>query len=150
MGQLFIHVSGPQAVKPLVKVCRLLIWGWLCWMASLAWASDKAEQLFKEAQKAERDGQITRAYVLYAQAAAADPSNFSYWERAQALRPMASLMMDSKQAAEALPPDQVDRTLVQSIDPRDLEKARTLLPPPQLKFPAGHHDIDIVGDSKSL
>jgi len=38
----------------------------------MAAGADKAEQLFKEAQKAEHDGQITRAYVLYAQAAAAD------------------------------------------------------------------------------
>jgi general secretion pathway protein D len=119
-------------------------------MASLAWASDKAEQLFKEAQKAERDGQITRAYVLYAQAAAADPTNFSYWERAQALRPIASLMMRDTPHALDLPQDQMDRTLFGSIAERDLDQARKPLPPPQLKIAAGRQDFDLQGDSKSL
>ncbi len=42
----------------------------------MAWtAPATAEQLFKDAQKAERAGQILRAYVLYSQAAAADPAN---------------------------------------------------------------------------
>jgi hypothetical protein len=55
-------------------------------------AASTAEQLFHQAQKAERDGEIVKAYLLYAEAAAADPTNIDYWSRAQALRPAASLV----------------------------------------------------------
>jgi hypothetical protein len=55
-------------------------------------AASQAEQLFHQAQKAEHDGEIVKAYLLYAEAAAADPTNIDYWSRAQALRPAASLM----------------------------------------------------------
>ena len=117
----------------------------------MAWAAPvPAEQLFKDAQKAERAGQILRAYVLYAEAAAADPSNFTYWERAQALRPTASLLKDSEHPATALPADKIDRTLFGSIADQDADRARKPLPPPQLKVAAGPHDFDLRGDSKSL
>jgi hypothetical protein len=81
-----------------VKFCRLF---GVFLLATLAWAASAAEQLFQQGQKAERAGQIVRAYLLYAQAAAAEPANIVYWERAQALRPMASLMKDTA----ALPKD---------------------------------------------
>ena len=69
MSQLFIHVPAPHPVRPLVKVCRLLVCGISA--SFVAWAAVSAEQLFKDAQKAERAGQTSRAYVLYAEAAAA-------------------------------------------------------------------------------
>ncbi len=131
-----------------MKVCRLLICGILAFCP--AWAAPvSAEQLFKDAQKAERAGQILRAYVLYAEAAAADPTNVDYWEKAQALRPIASLLKASEPAAE-LPADQIDKTLFGSIPDKDLDQARKPLPPPQLKAVAGHQDFDLRGDSKSL
>jgi general secretion pathway protein D len=148
LGQLFIHVLEPRPVKPLVKVCRLLVCGisWCC----IAWAAVTAEQLFKDAQKAERAGQTARAYVLYAQAAAADPTNVSYWERAQALRPMASLLMDSQRPATGLAAEKMDRTLFGTVSDQDVDQARKPLPPPQLKATPGRQDFDLRGDSKSL
>jgi general secretion pathway protein D len=116
----------------------------------LAWAAVSAEQLFKDAQKAERAGQTTRAYVLYAEAAAADPANFSYWERAQALRPMASLLKDAERPATPLPAERIDRTLFGSIADQDLDQARKPLPPPHLNAAPGLQDFDLRGDSKSL
>jgi general secretion pathway protein D len=131
-----------------VKVCRLLI----CAIFPLcaAWAGVTAEQLFKDAQKAERAGQILRAYVLYAEAAAADPTNVDYWEKAQALRPMASLLKDSEHPPTEISADKIDRTLFGDIAEQDVEKARKPLPPPQLKVAPGPHDFDLRGDSKSL
>src|SRR6202030_4455313 len=122
MSQLFIHVPAPHPVRPLVKVCRLLVGG--IFVSLVAWAAVSAEQLFKDAQKAERAGQTSRAYVLYAEAAAADPTNVSYWERAQALRPMASLLKDAERPANPLPADRIDRTLFGSIAEQDLDQAR--------------------------
>jgi general secretion pathway protein D len=134
-----------------VKFCRLLICAILvCLCALPAGSADKAEQLFKAAQKAEHDGHITQAYVLYAQAAAADPNNFSYWQHAENLRPMASLMKDNERTPTGLPADQVDQTLFGSIADRDLDQARKPLPPAQLKAAPGRHDYDLRGDSKAL
>ena len=118
-------------------------------ITALAWAVPSADQLFQQGQKAERAGQTARAYVLYAQAAAADPGNLVYWARAQALRPMASLM---KPAAELpdLAGDRIDRTLFGSINDQDLDLARKPLPPPELKATPGRQDFNLRGDSKSL
>jgi len=109
-----------------------------------------AEQLFKDAQKAERAGQILRAYVLYSQAAAADPSNLDYWERAQGLRPIAALLKDAEHPAAGLPADKVDTTLFGNINDQDIDKARKPLPPPTLNAAPGRQDFDLKGDSKSL
>jgi general secretion pathway protein D len=122
----------------------------------MAWTAPvNAEQLYKDAQKAERAGQILRAYVLYAQAAAADPTNVDYWEHAQILRPIASLLKDtehpaSQLAAADLPTDKIDRTLFGNIPDRDLDQARKPLPAPQLKAVLGRQDFDLQGDSKAL
>ncbi len=109
-----------------------------------------AEQLFKDAQKAERAGQTTRAYVLYSEAAAADPTNVTYWERAQALRPMAMLLKDAERPANKLPSDKIDPTLFGSITERDLDQARRPLPPPHLNAKPGVRNYDLKGDSKAL
>ncbi|HLK18930.1 MAG TPA: type II and III secretion system protein [Bryobacteraceae bacterium] len=121
-------------------------------MASTAWAAPATpEQLFKDAQKAEKAGQILRAYVLYSQAAAADPANLEYWQRAQALRPIASLLHDSAQpAAPVLPSDKVDTTLFGKISEQELARARQPLPPPKLNGAPGVQDYDLSGDSKAL
>jgi hypothetical protein len=118
--------------------------------SSLAWGGSTAEQLFKDGQKAERAGQTVRAYLLYAEAAAAAPTNLAYWERAQALRPLASLMKTAEPTVPEMPPDKIDRTLFGAITAQDLEQSRKPLPPPELKAPPGRQDFDLRGDSKSL
>jgi general secretion pathway protein D len=109
-----------------------------------------AEQLFHQAQKAEHDGEIVKAYLLYAAAAAADPTNAGYWSRAQALRPAASLVDASPPKLEEFPSDKIDRTLFGNIPEADLEAARKPLPPTQLKAESGRRDYDLRGDSKQL
>jgi len=96
----------------------------------LAWAANSAEQLFKQAQKAEHDGHVVEAYLLYAEAAAADPTNLSYWQHAQALRPAASLINPSPPKPPELSSEKIDHTLFGKITDQDLEEARSLLPPP--------------------
>jgi general secretion pathway protein D len=135
-----------------VKFCRGLVWrAFACSLfvcLHLA-AATPAEQLFHEAVKAERDGEIVKAYLLYAEAAAADPTNADYWARAQALRPAASLVEASPPKLE-FPSDKVDRTLFGHIRAADLEAARKPLPPPQLAAEPGRRDYDFQGDSKVL
>ena len=86
--QLFIHAARGLPVKTGVRVLKVVVCAFVVCLS--AHAAVTAEQLYKDAQKAERAGEIVRAYVLYAEAAAAEPTNLSYWERAQALRPSAS------------------------------------------------------------
>lgn len=113
-------------------------------------ASVTGEQLFRQAVKAEHDGDVVKAYVLYAEAAAADPTNLNYWSRAQALRPAASLMNPTPPTPPGLSKDKLDRTLFGSISDAELEQARTLLPPPRLQAIPGRLDYDLRGDSAAV
>ena len=110
-----------------------------------------AEQLFERAQKAERKGRLVDAYLLYAEAAAANPNDLEYWRHAEALRPTVSLMSASPPKL----PDEVtstptDPSLFGRISDQDLEQARKPLPPVSLKAAPGIKDFDFTGDSKSL
>ena len=113
-------------------------------------AEQTAAQLFREAQKAEHDGQTVRAYLLYAQAAAKDPTNLIYWTRAQALRPSASMAqpeIGNVMGEKA----EVDPLIDGSISEWDIVEAkRHPLPPPELKAVPGLKDFNIRGDSKAL
>jgi hypothetical protein len=51
----------------------------------------KPAELYAEGRKAERKGDVVRAYLLYSEAAALDPSNKKYYVRTQALRTQAAL-----------------------------------------------------------
>jgi hypothetical protein len=118
--------------------------------AGLAGAASQAELLFHQAQKAEHDGDIVKAYLLYAEAAAADPTNIDYWSRAQALRPAASLVDASPPKQPDFPSDKIDRTLFGTITGADLEEARKPLPPTRLQVDPGRRDYDFHGDSQAL
>jgi general secretion pathway protein D len=147
-----LHAGGAYRVNSLVELSRCAVWRifacslFVC--LHLA-AATPAEQLFHQAVKAERDGEIVKAYLLYAEAAAADPTNADYWARAQALRPVASLVEASPPKPE-FPSDKIDRTLFGHISFEDMEAARKPLPPPQLAAEPGRRDYDFLGDSKVI
>jgi len=155
-----LHAGGTCRVNPLVKLCQGVVWRGLAGGAlvclQLAFAclqlpgATSAEQLFHQAQKAEHDGEIVKAYLLYAEAAAADPTNIDYWDRAQALRPAASLMDASPPKVPEFPSEKIDRTLFGHIGAADVEAARRPLPPQQLAAEPGRRDYDFQGDSKAL
>ncbi|MBZ5610120.1 MAG: type II and III secretion system protein [Acidobacteriia bacterium] len=145
-GEFFIHAGKVYAVIYLVKLCGL---GLATVVAAAAMYGATAEQLFLQGQKAERAGETVRAYSLYTQASAAEPNNLKYWEKVQALRPMASLL-EVSHAKPAEAGDKLDPSLFGSISAQELEQARRPLPPPQLKAAAGRRDFDLRGDSKTL
>jgi general secretion pathway protein D len=149
---LCLHAHGPNSVNLLVKLRQGVRWGVAaCLFACLQLAAaTQAEQLFRQAQKAERDGQIVQAYLLYAEAAAADPTNIDYWSRAQALRPAASLVDPTPPKPGDLASDKIDRTLFGTIRAADLEATRKPLPPAQLAADPGQRDYDFHGDSRQL
>src|ERR1700722_7473888 len=67
-----LHTILAGDVNPLVKLCACIVL--LLIAAGLAGAASQAEQLYHQAQKAEHDGEIVKAYLLYAEAAAAGPT----------------------------------------------------------------------------
>ena len=135
-----------------MKLCSSIVFRVLAWTLACAVlnAASPAEQLFHQAQKAERAGEIVKAYLLYAEAAAADPTNADYWSHAQALRPAASLVDASPPKMPELSSDKVDRTLFGTITDQELEEARKPLPPPILEALPGRHDYDLKANSRVL
>ena len=72
----------------MVKFFRCLL---VCACLAACTASDFADRLFKEGQKAERAGDNLHAYLLYARAAALDPKNATYAAKKAALRGIATV-----------------------------------------------------------
>jgi hypothetical protein len=114
-----------------------------------------AWDLYERGREAEKAGRMAQAYILYAEAAAMDPNNRTYWLRTQAVQTRAALQ------ARLTPP-----TLTESVDsetagaapdiPRatlkDIAEARQPLPPTELQpdSKAVLHDFNLRGDSKKL
>jgi len=143
-----MHATLRKHVKSLVKVCSFLVGAIL--VASATRAATEAERLFEKAQKAERSGQVVNAYVLYSEAAAADPNNLKYWQRAQALRPAATMMSVNQPKLPTTDPVPLDSSLFGRISDQEVQEAHRPLPPVRLTLAAGRRDFDFMGDSKSL
>lgn len=114
-------------------------------------AQDSAPDLSREARKAERAGEIAKAYLLYAEAAAADPKNPKYWQQSKALQTQA--IIEAKvmpPAGASLLPEDIEGITVGDIATSDLLEARRPQPPRRLKAPAGEKSFDTRGDLKQL
>lgn len=118
----------------------------------LAAATSEAAKIYEEGRKAERAGHMTRAYLLYSQAAALDPTNQFYWLKSQAVQSRAALESPpklqhsgAKAAAVADPSAAFDE-----LSPKDKAAARRPQPPVELKASAGRRDFDLRADSKAL
>jgi type II secretory pathway component HofQ len=128
----------------------------LLWALGVASAAEKpARSLAKEARRAEKSGDAARAYLLYSQAAAADPKKREYWVRSQALRtralraqPPASLSVGVGQASDSKYPG--EQTEVDQIEPEDLRLASQPIPPAELKPPPGKLNFDLRGDARAV
>src|SRR5262249_53887432 len=106
--------------------------------------------LEKEAQKAEKAGDITRAYLLYAEAAAKDPLNTHLWARAQALRPAVGNLHAEASVPEKPGATNLDPSIAGTITNQDIFESRRLLPLPELKGKSGAKDLDLRGDSRQI
>lgn len=135
---------------------------WPAWLilavALVCFGDDSARQLARKAQKAEKAGRAVDAYLLYSQAAAADPKNRTYWTKSQALRTRAmraanSLPPPSPPSAEPHPPAKTDEPPPPPPEPITLEEekeARRPLPPKELTAPPGRKSFDFRGDAKQV
>lgn len=139
------------SVRQFYLVKRLLV----CLMIALpvCLAGDSASDLYHEGLKAERSGQIARAYIFYSEAAAADPGNPKYWQRSLALRTQAAI------EAKVMPPGAKAPAAADDVDPdeylgditeAELADARRPQPPRELKAAPGTKSFDLKTDSKQL
>ncbi len=126
------------------------VWLVILFIALAAWA-DTPQQLFKRAKKAEKHGDLLRAYALYTQASFLDPKNSEYEGRSMALRGTA--LGDAKvtlpplaSIPNQLPPD-VSGT---NISEDDLALMKRLVVPPDLKGAAGKRDFALKGTARQL
>lgn len=133
-----------------VCLCLLLVYP-----PALLPDEDSPQVLARRARKAQSAGDFMGAYLLYAQAAAAEPNNKQYWALSQALRTRA---LQSKaglpllSAQTGIPPASAtpDAVEEEKIAFDDLVEARRPLPPKELTVPEGRRDFDLRGDAKSL
>ncbi|MFZ0591285.1 MAG: hypothetical protein WAM39_12430 [Bryobacteraceae bacterium] len=123
---------------------------------SLAAADPTAEALARAAQKAQNAGQVVRAYMLYAEAAARDPKNEKYRVNRDGLKPLAQLL--SKAGVEKEPSrDELLSSVsndseepLQELEPSDRLEMEKLLPPPAIVLAGGKHSFHARSDERSL
>ena len=114
-----------------------------------------APELYEMGRKAERRGDIVKAYLLYSQAAAADPNDRRSWLRSQALRTRAASI------AKVMPPQTVASNELplggtaqerEPIPPELLEEAPPKLEPPVELKPKNTETrgFEITGNSREV
>ena len=114
-----------------------------------------AWDLFERGRDAEKAGHMAEAYLFYAQAAAKDPHNKTYWDRTQAVQTRAA--MEAKPQPKIPAVADLDKELSQEPEfhfdkptAEDLAAANEPLPPTQLDADPGVRDLDFSGDFKKL
>ncbi|HEX3879620.1 MAG TPA: type II and III secretion system protein [Bryobacteraceae bacterium] len=128
----------------------------LCLLVSAPVLADEpsAWDLYEQGRAAEKAGHIAQAYLFYAEAAAMDPKNTTYWQHSQAIRTRAALeglaMPDSKGSADAEPEPKPEYFKPEDATARDLWDAARVTSPPELAPDDGTGDIDLHGDSKQV
>ena len=138
-----LHVLGRSGVKDHVRAWLFLLF------FVIAASAATPEQLYKQAKRAEKKGDILRAYTLYTQASFLDPKNSEYEGHSLALRSTAlnSANINLAPAAMAdLPPD----TSSTNISEEDLALMKRLTPPPEVHGSPGQHDFALSGTARQL
>jgi hypothetical protein len=110
-----------------------------------------AKQLFKDARKAEKKKDFARAYILYSQAFAKDPTRKEAWARAQALQRKAV-------GSAHIGPLQIDGPLPLGSDPEnvpaptpdEMREVRRPQPPFELKAADVRRDFALRADAQTL
>ncbi|HCC56662.1 MAG TPA: hypothetical protein DEQ47_05270 [Solibacterales bacterium] len=120
--------------------------------APLADAST-ASHLYRQARKAEKHGQFAQAFLLYSQAAAANPANRTYSSRAEAVRRQAAEQSPpqvSAGAPELNLPAEDPAQVFDSLTEREYAAARQPRPPVELQATAGTLPVEFDGTDRQL
>jgi len=113
-------------------------------LAALAAGETSAAAHFRRGEKAQRKGDLMKAFSEYSQAYALEPTNHKYWAYLQSVQGPALAT-----AKIALPPaPEVSAPAEVPLD--DINGLVRLLPPPELKVKPGRQDFDLTGDSNKI
>ncbi|HXE12221.1 MAG TPA: type II and III secretion system protein [Bryobacteraceae bacterium] len=135
---------------------RYLILLLVCASFAVAASDPTAESLAKAAEQARSSGQLVRAYMLYAEAAAREPKSEKYRSNRDGLEPLAKLL--SKSGIEKEPsreellasvPDEVDEPLPK-VGRQEFQLEQKLKPPPELSLLPGRHSFHTKTDERNL
>jgi general secretion pathway protein D len=124
-------------------------------------AADKvAARLAREARQAQNSGQLVRAYLLFAEAAARDSRNPTYRADRDALAPIAKLLTKANvesanisadiKAAEQHANQPDSEPAIEAGSQKELERGETLQPLPHLQPKSSIADFDVRGDERTL
>jgi general secretion pathway protein D len=118
-------------------------------------AQDSAWEVYERGRDAEKAGHMAEAYLLYSQAAAMEPRNKSYWQRAQAVQSRAALQAKPQPQIPSV--HDLENELNEPTEPyfdkptaEDLAAANEPLPPTELDADHSLRDLDFTGDYKKL
>lgn len=113
-----------------------------------------AKELYKRGRKYEKKKDFSNAYLMYSQAAAADPGTKEYWIRAQALQRRASSSLDVQPAAAdaaKLAATEPEPDLpVPDASSEEMAEARRPQPPVEISAAPGTRDFDLRAAGKEL
>jgi hypothetical protein len=118
--------------------------------------ADEASNYYKQGRKAEREGKMAEAYLLYSKAAALAPKKKVYWLRSQAVRTRAAgqakfeVPPSSDVASDAPVEIPDDEAASDPVTERDLREARKPLPPTELKASPEPKDFDVKLEPRPL
>jgi hypothetical protein len=116
-------------------------------------ASSAAERAWADAVKAEAAGFTTRAYLLYSQAAALDPTNEAYSLKVQTLKPLVTKGIRTE-LGTLKPDDSVPRTDLDAITgamtTEDTQAVARFAGVPQIKALPGVQNFVLRGDAKAV
>src|SRR5436190_8166314 len=108
---------------------------WFVLAGALAGQGPSGNDLYLRGRRAERQGHMAEAYLLYSQAAAMSPENKTYWQRSLAVRTRAALEakvtppITSALDEPNLPSDTAPAPPLPIATPEDIREARKLLAP---------------------
>ncbi|HEX6546741.1 MAG TPA: hypothetical protein VF023_10575, partial [Bryobacteraceae bacterium] len=135
---------------------RYLVLFLVCASVAVAASDPTAESLAKAAEQARSSGQLVRAYMLYAEAAARAPNNEKYRTNRDGLEPLAKLLSKSgiekepsREALLAGVPNEVDEPLPK-VGRQEFQLEQKLKPPPVVSLLPGRHSFHTKTDERNL
>jgi general secretion pathway protein D len=130
--------------RAILRLGMLLAVGALC-------TAEDAAGLFKQAEQAERAGDRFHAYLLYAQAAALEPSNAKFQERFRSLAAAAAYSAATNQkTADPASETNVEAQLAAGLSPAEVSTLPQALPPPRLKPSSVKAKFDLRGKAQDI
>ena len=113
-------------------------------------AEDQATRVYQEGQKAERAGDLLQAYMLYARAAALDPSNLAIAAHRNQAGNLAIRGSQIHDATTEPDPEAAFLQMIQSLGPGQTDAFGAAGSPARLVFPPETKSFDLRGDAQTI